>query len=289
MNDVCRLTGRFLFFALIALAGNPAAAQTTPPPPSTGSRCIALADVAPNVTYVSLQNTALAKAEVGITFVGHATFRIETSGGIVIATDYTGYAGQGRLPDVVTMNHAHTSHYTAFPDPKIRYVLRGWGTEGKPARYNFTVGDVLIRNVTTDIRGWGGLSRDDIREKDGNSIFIFEVADLCIGHLGHLHHKLGPEYLGLIGQLDVVMVPVDGAYTMEQASMVEVLKLLKARLILPMHYFNQYTLARFLSQMGETFDVEVSNKSSIVVSAATLPQSPKILTLRGYEFISTDP
>jgi L-ascorbate metabolism protein UlaG (beta-lactamase superfamily) len=151
------------------------------------------------------------------------------------------------------------------------------------------VGDVLIRNVTTDIRGWGGLSRDDIREKDGNSIFIFEVADLCIGHLGHLHHKLGPEYLGLIGQLDVVMVPVDGAYTMEQASMVEVLKLLKARLILPMHYFNQYTLARFLSQMGETFDVEVSNKSSIVVSAATLPQSPKILTLRGYEFISTDP
>ena len=44
------------------------------------------------------------------------------------------------------------------------------------------VDDVYIRNVPTDIRSWGGEL-----ERDGNSIFIFEVADLCIGHLGHLH------------------------------------------------------------------------------------------------------
>jgi L-ascorbate metabolism protein UlaG (beta-lactamase superfamily) len=285
MNDVCRRFGHFLLIVFVAALCSAAAPAPTTQPPSTGSRCIALAQSAPNVIYVSLEKTALAKNEVSLTFIGHATFRIETSGGIVIATDYNGYAGAGRLPDVVTMNHAHTSHYTAFPDPKIKYVLRGWGTDGKPAHYNITVGDVLIRNVTTDIRGWSG-----VREKDGNSIFIFEAADLCIGHLGHLHHKLGPEYLGLIGQLDVVMVPVDGAYTMEQAAMVEVLKLLKARLILPMHYFNQYTLSRFLSQMGEDFDVEVGDKSTVVVSPATLPQSPKILLLRGgAEFLSTDP
>jgi L-ascorbate metabolism protein UlaG (beta-lactamase superfamily) len=285
MNDVCRLFARFLPIALTLLLSSAAAPAAIPAkPPATGSRCIALAQSIPNATYVSLQSAALAKNEVSITFVGHATFRIETPGGVIIATDFTGYGGPGRLPDVVTMNHAHSSHYTDFPDPKIKYVLRGWGTEGKPAAWNLTVGDVMIRNVTTDIRGWNG-----VREKDGNSIFIFEVADLCIGHLGHLHHKLGPEYLGLIGQLDVVMVPVDGAYTMEQAAMVEVLKVLKARLILPMHYFNQFTLSRFLSQMGESFDVEVSDKPTVVISAATLPQTPKILTLRGHEFITTDP
>ena len=44
------------------------------------------------------------------------------------------------------------------------------------------VDDVYIRNVPTDIRNGGAM------EADGNSIFIFEVAGLCIGHLGHLHH-----------------------------------------------------------------------------------------------------
>ena len=137
--------------------------------------------------------------------------------------------------------------------------------------------------MTTDIRGWDG-----IREKDGNSIFIYEVANLCIGHLGHLHHTLGPEYLGLIGQLDVVMVPVDGAYTMDQAAMLEVLKLLKARLILPMHYFGEVTLARFMSKMDESFDVDISQTASITVSAATLPARPKVLVLPGIDLISPE-
>jgi L-ascorbate metabolism protein UlaG (beta-lactamase superfamily) len=257
--------------ALLALCFAPQAAQA-----AGGSRCVALARAAPGMHFVSLNETAVQSGNVTITFVGHATFRIESSGGTVIATDYTGFAGGDRAPDVVTMNHAHMTHYTNFPDPNIKHVLRGWPTNGARAEHSLTVGDVFIRNVTTDIRGWDG-----IREKDGNSIFIFEVADLCIGHLGHLHHTLGPEYLGLIGQLDVVMVPVDGSYTMEQASMLEVLKLLKARLILPMHYFGQSTLSRFLSKLDESFEVEISKVGSITISAASLPERPKVLVLPG--------
>jgi L-ascorbate metabolism protein UlaG (beta-lactamase superfamily) len=272
--------GRLLFVAMWTLALLTAARAAEP---VTASRCIALASAAPKVQLVSLNNAAIARDEVDIRFVGHSTFRIESAGGVVIATDYTGYAGTGRSPDVVTMNHAHTSHYTSYPDPAIKHVLRGWGTDGGPAKHSLSVGDVFIRNVTTDIRGWDG-----IREKDGNSIFIFEVANLCIGHLGHLHHTLGPEYLGLIGQLDVVMVPVDGAYTMEQASMLEVLKLLKARLILPMHYFGEVTLSRFLSKMDESFDVDMSRTASITVSAASLPAKPKVLVLPGIDLISPE-
>jgi L-ascorbate metabolism protein UlaG (beta-lactamase superfamily) len=271
--------GRFLraALAMVAMCAAVQAAQA-----AGASRCIALAR-APGVQFVSLSLTAAAAGEVTISFVGHATFRIESSGGTVIATDYAGYAGSGRIPDVVTMNHAHRTHYTDYPDPAIKYVLRGWPVNGVPAQYSLTVGDVFIRNVTTDIRGWNG-----VREKDGNSIFIFEVADLCIGHLGHLHHKLGPEHLGLIGQLDVVMVPVDGSYTMEQAAMLDVLKLLKARLILPMHYFGQATLSRFLSQLDESFDVEISKSPSVTISAASLPEKPKVLVLPGRDIIPPD-
>ena len=241
------------------------------------SRCLAIANAAPQVQFAAFSPAALTQGEVRLTYVGHSTFLIESAEGVRVATDFTGFAGAGVVPDVVTMNQAHTSHFTNTPDPRIPHVLRGWNPAGGPARHDLTVGDMMIRNVTTDIRGFSG-----IREKDGNSIFIFEMGGLCIGHLGHLHHELGPEYLGLIGQLDVVLVPVDGGYTMAQASMINVLKLLKARLIIPMHYFGSETLAAFLDGMRDDFKVEISVSPVVVVSAITLPKSPKVLVLPGY-------
>ena len=175
------------------------------------------------------------------------------------------------------MNHAHSSHYTDFPDPAIRHILRGWNPEGGPIDHNLKVGDVSIRNVPTDIRTWSG-----IREKDGNSIFIFEVAGLCIGHLGHLHHELTPEHRGWIGRLDVVMVPVDGAFTMAHSAMIGVLKDLRARIILPMHYFGAGTLANFISSLQQEFLVEFKDDATIILSEDMLPAQPKVIVLPGY-------
>jgi len=174
------------------------------------------------------------------------------------------------------MNHAHRTHYTDTPDPAIKYVLRGWNPEGGPARHDLRVGDVHIRNVTTDIRGSFG------RIPDGNSIFIFEIGGLCIGHLGHLHQELSPAQLGLIGRLDVVLVPIDGSYTMAQSSMLEVLKELKARIVIPMHFFGPATLGRFIASASSMFDIETKSSPVIVLAAATLPVKPKLLVLPGY-------
>jgi len=114
------------------------------------------------------------------------------------------------------------------------------------------------------------------------SIFIFEIAGLCIGHLGHLHHELSPEQLGAIGRLDIVLVPVDGTYTMAQASMQNVLKELKSRIVLPMHYFGPETLARFVKGLSGSLDIEYSKGPSIVLSAAQLPEKPRLIVLPGY-------
>ncbi len=251
---------------------------------ATGSHCVAMADAGPRhlnhagirlrPTPVAFLPVSLEAGQVRITYVTHSTFRIETAGGVVIATDYAGVAGRGRLPDAVTMNHAHDSHYTDYPDPGITHVLRGWNPAGGPARHRLALGDALIRNVPTDIRSWDGG-----REPYGNSIFIFEVAGLCIGHLGHLHHELGPEDLGRIGQLDIVMAPVDGTFTLDQISMARVLKLLKARLVIPMHAFGPSTLAAFVRTMGAEFAVDYSEGSSVVVSTVMLPKSPTILVM----------
>jgi L-ascorbate metabolism protein UlaG (beta-lactamase superfamily) len=129
----------------------------------------------------------------------------------------------------------------------------------------------------TNIRDWGGGT-----ERDGNSIFVFHTADLCIAHLGHLHHTLTPEHLKQIGRIDVVLVPVDGSYTLDTEGMVEVLRALNAPLMIPMHYFGPSTLRRFLDRVGREWPVAFHDTASIVVSRAGLPQSPRLLVLPGH-------
>jgi len=240
------------------------------------SECLAMAQAPPLAQPARYVEAALEANQVRFTFVGHSTFLIESPGGVTIATDYSGYAN-GIVPDVVTMNHAHSTHYTDFPDPKIKHVLRGWNPDGGPARHDLQVGDVRIRNVTTDIRG-GALGR----VPDGNSIFIFEIAGLCIGHLGHLHHELSPAQLGSIGRLDIVLVPVDGTYTMAQANMLTVLRDLKARIVVPMHYFRPETLGRFINGLSGSLAVDYKADPTVILSAKALPEKPTLIVLPGY-------
>jgi L-ascorbate metabolism protein UlaG (beta-lactamase superfamily) len=261
---------RLLAFLLMLLPFAAAKAQ------APASECLAMAQAPSLAQPAGYTQTALAANQVQFTFVGHSTFLIESPGGVTIATDYSGDAN-GIVPDVITMNHAHSTHYTDFPDPKIKHVLRGWNSDGGPARHDLQVGDVRIRNVTTDIRG-GALGRIP----NGNSIFIFEIAGLCIGHLGHLHQELSPQQLGAIGRLDIVLVPVDGTYTMAQSNMLAVLTALKARIVIPMHYFRPETLARFINGLAGSLDVDYQAEPVVTLSSSTLPEKPKLIVLPGY-------
>jgi L-ascorbate metabolism protein UlaG (beta-lactamase superfamily) len=220
---------------------------------------------------------ALRQDGVGLSFVGHATFLIETPQGVQIATDYSDGTRPPVTPDVATMNKAHSTHFSYHPDPGIKHVLRGWNPAGGPAVHDLTVQDVRIRNVSTNIRSYGGAT-----EYDGNSIFVFETAQLCIAHLGHLHHTLSPEHLKKLGRIDVLLVPVDGGYTLETFDVMEVLRAINAPLMIPMHFFGPSTLNRFLASARERFPVEFSDTPAITLSRATLPKNPKILVLPGH-------
>lgn len=265
-------------FLVLALAGLPARAQEAAKPVS---QCQMIAQALPEVTFASLQEPALQFAQaranetVTITYIGHSTFFLQTPGGITIATDYNGWYKPPSLPTVVTMNKAHTSHYTLSPEPGIAHVLHGWSDDGAAAKHNVVAGDTYIRNVPTDIRTWGG----DM-EENGNSIFIFEVAGLCIGHLGHLHHELTDKQYAEIGRLDVLMVPVDGGLTMGAQSMSRVVERLRSALILPMHRRGP-PIDRFLSMFGQGFDVSFGDTASVEVSIRSLPRRPTILVLKG--------
>src|SRR5438270_2924190 len=242
------------------------------------SECLAVAGT-PRATPVSWQRAATA-AEVVITYAGHSTYFIDTPGGVRIATDYSGAYQVGRLPDVATMNRAHSTHYTLFPDNRIPHVLHGWGEDGKPAVVSERIGDTFIRNVTTDIRRYFGDDSGADMIRDGNSIFIFEVAGLCIGHLGHLHHKLDDSHFAQIGRLDIVMVPIDGTYTMSLDGVSEITKRLRASVVLPMHRFAT-PLDEFMRRIGQQFATDMRAERTLTISRDTLPSSPTVIILQG--------
>lgn len=264
----------FLIFGLLTFA-----VSAMLPALAAEDRCIAVAN-APGFRYVQQARFRIADAKAGevrISYIGHSTFLIESAKGVKIATDYNDYVRPPVLPDIATMNRAHSTHFTMAPDPAIRHVLRGWNPEGGPAMHDVTYDDVRVRNVPTNIRSYAGGGTDEF----GNSIFIFEMGTLCIAHLGHLHHTLSPQQVARIGQMDVVLAPVDGSYTLDTPGMIEVLRDLKAPLVIPMHYFSSFTLSRFLDAAREHFEVKTSADPSVTLSRATLPARPQILVLPG--------
>ena len=243
------------------------------------STCLAVAQnlYSPQVpvVYASfVQQAQTNKYDVAISFQGHSTYLVESPQGITVATDFAGWLTDNIIPTAVTMNRAHSSHYTDFPNPKIKHVFRGWGSNGDIARYSEMVGDVLVRNVTTDMLRFNPVP-------DGNSIFIFETGGLCIGHLGHLHHKLSEDHYAKIGRLDVVMVPVDNGLTLNHVSLKELLKRVRSSVILPMHVRSTSALPGFLRQMGPDYPVQTISKNKLVLSLRSLPKQPTIMLLPG--------
>ena len=262
--------------ALIGFLVTPAVAQDG----AARSECLAMAQSPPRATTVSFPQAAAGSDQVAITYGGHSTYFIDTPAGVRIATDYSGAYQTGRLPDVVTMNRAHSSHYTLFPDRRIPHVLHGWGDDDQPAKIFERIGDVLIRNVTTDIRRFDGDYSGIDMIKDGNSIFIFEVAGLCIGHLGHLHHQLDDTHFAAIGRLDIVMVPIDGTYTMSLNGISDITRRLRASVVLPMHRFAT-PLEEFMDRIGRQFEIDRRDTRTLKISRETLPTTPTVIILDG--------
>ncbi len=262
-----RLIGRWLIAAGAALWAFGSAAPGW-------AQCFPVAGAEPKLVPAAFQQAALPPGAVRLTFLGHSSFWIESAAGATAVTDFNGTILPPQIPDIVTMNNAHSTHYTDYVDPAVKHVLRGWDPKGGVALHDVTDLDMHVRNVPTNVRDLGGV------RANGNSIFVFEVADLCIAHLGHLHHVLTDVHLSELGMIDVLLTPVDGSFTMAQELMVEVIQQIQPAVVIPMHYFDFTTLRRFTSLIGDRYEVEIAETPTVVLTRHTLPYH-KILVLPG--------
>lgn len=215
-----------------------------------------------------------------VTFVGHSSFQIDTPQGVRAITDYNGVNGFGRRPDIVTMNNAHDTHFTDLPEEGITYVLRGWPSRPgeTEAKHEVTLKDMKVWNVPTNARDWGGGGA----RINGNSIFIYAIGDLCIAHLGHLHHRLTPDHLDELGRIDVLMVPIDGSYTMGMPLMVDVIRQIQPSVVLPMHYWGRGQLDRLQGLMTELgADFVWPDRRSVELVKEQLPEKLTVIAVGG--------
>ena len=244
------------------------------------SKCLAMVDagseISPRILFAKFEPKALpliaintGKSSVTLTYIDHAVWEITSPSGVIAATDYYGLP-LNPVPDIVTMNNAHRTHWTPNPDPAIKHVLKGWSQDGiTPAQHLLVEGDMLVRNVATDTR-----DGDELR-RGGNSIFIFETADLCIGHLGHLHTGLTDSQYAQIGRLDVIMVPVDSRHTLSEAAMGELMQRLRPSVILPMHLRGN-SIQNFIAKLADGFETDYLSGNTLEMSLGTLPKTPKV-------------
>jgi L-ascorbate metabolism protein UlaG (beta-lactamase superfamily) len=240
-------------------------------PALASAGCAPVASTQPRLWLASASSDT-----VRITFLGHASFEIVSPAGVRAVTDYNGRNIPAEPPDIATMNHAHETHYTLHPDPRIPHILHGWREDGVIPAFDVTVGDMHVTNLPTNIRNFDGGT-----EFYGNSIFVFETAGLCIAHLSHLHHLLEPKDLDALGHIDIVMVAVDGGYTMSQEDAAKVVDQIGPRIVLPMHYFTRGVLDRFLDLERGKYAIDIRDTAELTIGRTTLPVQPTVIALPG--------
>ncbi|MDH7601875.1 MAG: MBL fold metallo-hydrolase [Armatimonadota bacterium] len=166
-----------------------------------------------------------------IEFLGHSSFLISTSQGTKIITDPfdpAGYPGQlnygvySEPVDVVTVSHDHADHAGVKVLKGSPVVIKG---EGK-----FAAKDAQFLGV--------GTYHDDARgaKRGKNTVFVISADGLRVAHMGDLGHVLTADQAAEIGNVDVILVPVGGYFTIDAAQADEVASQLDANIVIPMHY-----------------------------------------------------
>ncbi len=226
------------------------------------------------IQRASFRTAAAAPAgQLRITFVGHATFLLETPEGASVATDWNGTNLPRYAPDIATMNNFHITHYSDFPDPAIKHVLRGW-KPGGIARHDIKVKDLRVYSVPTNIQTYAG------QQTNGNSIFVFDTVNLCLAHLSHLHHDLTREEASRLGRIDVLFVPIDGFVSMSHDEVMSVIDMIKPRLVIVMHWDLFGGPRAFLSRAQGIYPVKVHDSNVYTLGREMLPTDTEILLMK---------
>lgn len=161
-----------------------------------------------------------------ITYLGHASFKIKGKNATVVTDPYdandVGFKFPTTEADIVTVSHEHGDHNKVEKITGEPFIIRG------PGEYEVKGVSVLgFPTFHDDKKG---------EEKGSNTIYVFEIEGLRIAHLGDLGHKLSEKLVEDLGDIDILLIPVGGFYTIDAATAVEVVQSIEPSIVIPMHF-----------------------------------------------------
>ncbi|MQL51596.1 MBL fold metallo-hydrolase [Desulfofundulus thermobenzoicus] len=205
-----------------------------------------------------------------IHWLGHACFLVTTGSGKRIITDpfdqRVGYPPPAVPADIVTVSHQHFDHNAVQVVPGSPAVVQETGEH--------VFGDIKI----TGHPSYHDQSRGSQRGE--NIIFVIETEGLRLCHVGDLGHRLEDDRVKALGEIDILMIPVGGYYTIDAAEAAAVVEQLAPAYVLPMHYKTASLdlpiapVDHFLRYFPEHEEREV-----LIVEAGNLPVQMRVVRL----------
>ena len=210
-----------------------------------------------------------------IKWLGHASFLITSADGVKIITDpyATGmgidYGEIQESADVVVISHGHPDHNNVAAVKGNPETVSNPGTK--------TVKGIEFNGIPTFHDEDGG------RQRGPNTVFTFTVDGVKTCFLGDLGHQLTGEEAGLIGDVDLLLVPVGGFYTVDADGATRVCDTLKPKVILPMHCKTdkcQYPIAPVDEFLKGKEGVRRENTSEVEFAKEKLPSTTEIVVIQ---------
>ena len=181
-----------------------------------------------------------------VTWLGHGCFRLRGKNAAVITDPYPPSLGlklARQEADLITISHDHDNHSYAQA-VREAYEIRGPG--------EYEVAGVSVIGVPT----WHDAEKG--AKHGANTVYLIEIDDVRICHLGDLGHALGDAESEIISSCDVLLVPVGGRTVINAVEAAEVVRQLEPRFVIPMHYaipglkLELDGVDRFLKEMAVT-------------------------------------
>jgi len=229
----------------------------------------------PDVAHRGFMSLAYAAdVDATIQYFGHNFFLITTSKGTRIVTDPLGpgwYPNPNVAGDVVTVGkeqYNHNAVQIVLGKPIILRGLKNYGAGWNPI--STSIKDTFIYNVPIH-------QNAEFIQGIHGSAFVFDLATLCIAHLGDLSQKLNEQQIKAFGKVDVALTPIGGRRTMDPDLAREVLAQLKPKIAIPMHHRDSpYLVQRFSAGMK----TQMLQSDTLTVSKSALPLSTEIRVLQ---------
>lgn len=161
-----------------------------------------------------------------ITWHGHSCFKIVTKDTTIVTDPFDKKIGLKPLrceANIITISHDHYDHNNATVLRGAPLIIDG------PGEYE------LRGIVITGINSFHDSKQG--QERGGNTIFVIELEDIRICHLGDLGQtELTSNQVEKIGEVDILLIPVGGIYTIDSDRAIAVINQIEPRIVIPMHY-----------------------------------------------------